>query len=304
MTGKRTAPKQTKSPKKVKKNPASEAPANANAENKVGQSSEEINVDVENAASSSTTPASGTANSGVNSSQASTSETSLYSAIWAGYRDVKKLQDGKRVARCKICRKIVTVTEGTSNAWAHYRHKHKLEYAKYAKDVKKHSSVTKFTVTATPLQSTSEGDVLESMALLVTAQNLSPEVAASPEMLELLRQTRNLAPHISSLHLSADTLRTTISKLFKEYFGKLQETVKAIDSRISFTTDGWSSSTKRPFLGINAQWIDRNFSLQSVTFDFVEIHGGHSGANIAQTFFESVQKLGAHQKVSKFCIYL
>jgi hypothetical protein len=175
----------------------------------------------------------------------------------------------------------------------------KLQHANYALEMQKHSSATKFTVTTAPQQPTSETDVLNAMTLLVTSQNLSPEVAATPEMLELLQKTRNLAPQVSSLHLSADSVKKTISKLFEEYFRKLHETIKAIDS---FTTDGWSSSTRRPFLGINAPWIDKNFSLQSVTFDFVEIHGGHSGANIAQTFFESVQKLGAHQKVSQFFI--
>ncbi|GES82755.1 zinc finger BED domain-containing protein RICESLEEPER 2-like [Rhizophagus clarus] len=66
---------------------------------------------------------------------------------------------------------------------------------------------------------------------------------------------------------------------------------------ISFTTDIWTSPSTKAFLAITAHYVDKNWKLQNLLIDFVQIFGQHTGENIKNTFVSALQNLSIHTKV-------
>ncbi|CAI5481561.1 unnamed protein product [Closterium sp. Yama58-4] len=58
--------------------------------------------------------------------------------------------------------------------------------------------------------------------------------------------------------------------------------------RVCFTTDIWSSVTKRSYMVVTAHWISPDWQLRQATLDFGEMSAGHTGADIAKRFEEVV----------------
>ncbi|CAI5470310.1 unnamed protein product [Closterium sp. Yama58-4] len=58
--------------------------------------------------------------------------------------------------------------------------------------------------------------------------------------------------------------------------------------RVCFTTDIWSSVTKRSYMVVTAHWISPDWQLRQATLDFEEMSAGHTGADIAKRFEEVV----------------
>ena len=97
--------------------------------------------------------------------------------------------------------------------------------------------------------------------------------------------------------------RTKMSGYVDDLADRIQENLQAefkglpAGWKISFTFDGWMSSTMIPFLGITAHYIDCNFKLQSVILFFGELSGSHSGENIATCLYNVLVKYGIVSKV-------
>ena len=67
--------------------------------------------------------------------------------------------------------------------------------------------------------------------------------------------------------------------------------------RVSFTVDDWTSVASKSFYGITIHFIDSNWILQSLTLDFVGSHGKHSGEDIANLFYQTLEIYNLTQKI-------
>ena len=99
---------------------------------------------------------------------------------------------------------------------------------------------------------------------------------------------------------------TFIKKYIMEFYfseqKKIQEILQEIPGRISFTTDIWTSVSMKAFLVITAHFIDTEWKLQSIIFDFVQIWDSHTGENIKEAFVSSLEKFAIQEKVSLFLL--
>lgn len=62
--------------------------------------------------------------------------------------------------------------------------------------------------------------------------------------------------------------------------------LKASESKISFTIDGWSSFGMKGYYGITAHFVDKKWRVQSIVLDFIPADGKHTGESVANLFFE------------------
>lgn len=87
------------------------------------------------------------------------------------------------------------------------------------------------------------------------------------------------------------------SRLFLRFF--LIFYAKAAPGRISFTFDGWTSSTMTAYLAVTVHWITTNWILRSELLSFSELEGSHSGENQAELLYRLVKKTGIEDKVCR-----
>jgi hypothetical protein len=90
----------------------------------------------------------------------------------------------------------------------------------------------------------------------------------------------------------ADALKNYILNSYEEekYEEKLvsKERLKNNCSKISLSTDIWTSPSQIPFMTITCHYIDANFQLHSEVMYMVHIPGSHTCENIYRAFFNSI----------------
>jgi hypothetical protein len=130
----------------------------------------------------------------------------------------------------------------------------------------------------------------------ITTHNLPFQIAESDEFKAILLYGNSL---VCPSHIpSADTL---IRLLFMEY-ERASASVKSVLQTalhlIHFCFDGWTSRSNLSFLGINAQFVDKNFRLRKVLLGLPQLDGRHTGEALAEevskvlSFWELDDKIG------------
>src|SRR3954469_23973665 len=102
---------------------------------------------------------------------------------------------------------------------------------------------------------------------------------------------------------SADTIKRDIMELYTTNIAKMQTVLQELQSKISFTTDIWTSASMKSFLSITAHFIDSEWQLQNIIVDFVQIFGSHTGINIKNSFVSGLENLSIQTKVNLFYIF-
>jgi hypothetical protein len=126
---------------------------------------------------------------------------------------------------------------------------------------------------------------------LFVVQDLPFQLLESTEFREY---TQLLRPETRIL--KADALKNRIMDRFKNTKVQMKKFFSSIDSRISFTTDIWTSPNDLAFMAITAHWISEDFVINSILMDFVELSGSHSGVNIEKAFSQSLIEFNVFEK--------
>jgi hypothetical protein len=130
-------------------------------------------------------------------------------------------------------------------------------------------------------------EYLESLLLLVCRRKLPFNVVTWPEF---QRYSRSLNPSIgSSLISSRKTLVAHIAKAFSFYRGQLRKKLQKANSLIHFSADLWTAPNRTGFVGVHAQWVDEDYSLQNMLIGLPECQSSHSGPQQAGYIMELVR---------------
>ncbi|CAI5990534.1 unnamed protein product [Closterium sp. NIES-64] len=70
--------------------------------------------------------------------------------------------------------------------------------------------------------------------------------------------------------------------------------------RVSFTIDMWTSPNNRAWLVVTGHWIDEYYQLRTMVFEFREIHGRHTGKQMARVVEETVVQWGLETRCLGF----
>ncbi|CAI5933733.1 unnamed protein product [Closterium sp. NIES-64] len=73
-----------------------------------------------------------------------------------------------------------------------------------------------------------------------------------------------------------------------------------VGCRVSFTIDMWTAPNNTAWLVVTGHWIDENFQLRTMVFEFREIHGRHTGKQMARVVEETVVHWGLETRCLGF----
>ncbi|OAY78882.1 putative AC transposase, partial [Ananas comosus] len=96
---------------------------------------------------------------------------------------------------------------------------------------------------------------------------------------------------------SRNTSRKDSIKAFLEYRQNLISILKNLNSKISLTSDIWTSRNEHSFICVTAHWIDSNWILQKRIIGFQELEFPHTGINIAQAIENVLLIYNISQKI-------
>jgi len=99
---------------------------------------------------------------------------------------------------------------------------------------------------------------------------------------------------------SANTIKNHIINIYGSKIEKIKEIMQNISGKISYTIDIWTSPSAKSFLAITAHFINKEWELQLIFLDFVQIWGPHTGENIKKIFVSCLENFGIQTKVSFF----
>lgn len=83
----------------------------------------------------------------------------------------------------------------------------------------------------------------------------------------------------------------------------ISDILQSVDAKISITFDAWTSKSYDPYLAITAHYIDApadqpfEWSLSSKVICFAEMHGRHTGENMAKMIKDSLDEYDIETKV-------
>ena len=103
---------------------------------------------------------------------------------------------------------------------------------------------------------------------------------------------------------SADTIKRKIMELYNDNISQIQKFLQETPGKLSFTMDIWTSPSAKAFLAITTHYIDKNWKLQNILVDFIQIFGSHSGENIKDAFVTGLQNLSIQNKVIFLFLFL
>lgn len=96
---------------------------------------------------------------------------------------------------------------------------------------------------------------------------------------------------------SADTIKSYISNFYKTDKEKVQKILSNIPGKISFTIDCWTSPSAKSFLSITAHYINKDWELQHILLDFIEMFDSHTGQHLKETFVTGLENFSIEKKV-------
>ncbi|CAI5525476.1 unnamed protein product [Closterium sp. Naga37s-1] len=124
------------------------------------------------------------------------------------------------------------------------------------------------------------------------------EAEAFRELLILLNRNcaqKNFIP--SRWTVSRDTVvYAALQSAIAEMLAKEGE----LGCRVSYTIDMWTAPNNRAWLVVTGHWVDENFQLRTMVFEFREIHGRHTGKQMARVVEETVVQWGLETRCLGF----
>ena len=78
-----------------------------------------------------------------------------------------------------------------------------------------------------------------------------------------------------------------------------REQVKVLlqGSKVALTSDQWTSPNKMAFIGTTVALLDKKFQPTDAIIGFQQMLGEHSGYNITQSFYETINLFDLREKV-------
>ncbi|OAJ37672.1 hypothetical protein BDEG_21669 [Batrachochytrium dendrobatidis JEL423] len=203
---------------------------------------------------------------------------------------------------CKVCQQLVKTNSRTNfNLVAHLVTKHcdALSDAmyQYSKDS------TSISLKGTKLQSKIQ-DCFEKGFTQTEFQNkLQRWIVGDHQSLLIVEnpyfQQMMLYINKHIIFKSADTVSQTVNRDFEIAKADVYALIKENTSKISFTTDIWTSPDNVAYTAVTAHFIDKNWKLKCILVDFLVFNDSHSSQNIAALFKQIVEPICDNGRILK-----
>jgi hypothetical protein len=215
------------------------------------------------------------------------------SNLWYHYSKLK----GKE-SRCDYCSEVIPKqnNSGTNAHWKHLKVMHN-DIHNRAKGIKTPNIQKKIVVKGDELGLAEQlfytkDDFQRSLVNLFVKNSIAFNVMDS----EYFQKPFLMLDRKADL-FSASTLKRRVMSLYTTMKKQKINELSSIDSKISFTTDCWTSSNNKSFMGLTAHWIDSDYKICATTLDFCPLPVKHTGLNLATKLSEIWNDFGIQHKV-------
>ena len=96
---------------------------------------------------------------------------------------------------------------------------------------------------------------------------------------------------------SADTIKSFILNCYETDKEKVCNLLLNIPGKISYTIDCWTSPSAKSFLSITAHFINKEWKLQHILLDFIEMFDAHTGQHLKEAFLTGLEQFSIEDKV-------
>lgn len=123
------------------------------------------------------------------------------------------------------------------------------------------------------------------------------EEVERPQLRRLLEYTHH---SIKPLHVPhRTTIKTRIMKMGEDKVEDIKRMFSELKGKVSISLDAWTSSNHYAFLAIVAHYVTNDGHLQELLIGFRELHGEHSGENLAEVVWDTLLTFGVLKKVNR-----
>jgi hypothetical protein len=109
-----------------------------------------------------------------------------------------------------------------------------------------------------------------------------------------------LDPRSTNSLMSRNTLKADVDKYFETAKLIIKERLSVARSRIHISYDLWTSPNHKAMIAIVAHWTGEDYEVKSALIAIREIHGEHSGENIANVVYPVMKEYDIHFKFGYF----
>jgi hypothetical protein len=204
------------------------------------------------------------------------------SSIW------KYFKVSSNMAVCQICNRQYTIYKnekllGTSNLWKHIQ-----THSECTSDIKKNFRArNKTSDIPLPTKKNIEKSLIN--YIISTNQPFNcVEQKSFQQFVSILAQRNDIVPSSSS------SIRTLINSEFETYKELQRNEFMRLDSKISFTMDGWTSPNNLSIEAITAHYIDENWNRKSVILAIREMKSS-TGVELANLFKKVMKEYNIDQ---------
>ncbi|CAG8834972.1 1455_t:CDS:2, partial [Gigaspora margarita] len=215
------------------------------------------------------------------------------SEVWGYFKKVIWTKEQK-TAKCSVqnCihKEYSCGSDGTTRPlWRHLESAHWTQYVlteEYRKKKKKVQekcgSIEESTTETSTIVSTEVDNMkLRKMVATWIINRQRPlSIVEDPELIEILQY---LNPTVQLV--KADTIKKTVMTFYSLGKKELKTYLPNIGSKLSFTSDLWTSPNNKSFISVTGHYIDENWALKEIIIDFGLLSGKHDGVNIANGFY-------------------
>jgi len=109
-----------------------------------------------------------------------------------------------------------------------------------------------------------------------------------------------LDPRSTNALMSKKTTRSDINKYFEAAKATIKERLSLARSRIHISYDLWTSPNYKAMIAIVAHWTAEDYNVKSALLAIREVHGEHSGENIADVVYPVMKEYDFHSRFGYF----
>jgi len=109
-----------------------------------------------------------------------------------------------------------------------------------------------------------------------------------------------LDPRSTNALMSKKTTRSDINKYFEAAKATIKERLSLARSRIHISYDLWTSPNYKAMIAIVAHWTAEDYNVKSALLAIREVHGEHSGENIADVVYPVMKEYDFDSRFSYF----
>ena len=96
--------------------------------------------------------------------------------------------------------------------------------------------------------------------------------------------------------MSKKTTRSDVVKYFEIAKATVVERLSLARSRIHLSYDLWTSPNHKAMIAIVAHWTSEDYKVITALLAIREVHGGHTGENIANVVYPVLKEYNIHDR--------